>query len=180
MRRQAKQNMHEQSGFTLVEMLIATAVLLIGIVSVAKLVPVAVGLDASNRRDSTALVIAQREMDYMVGQPLSATTFADPQGILCPAATVCNLGIPPVGLPTRQGSPVIMVGSRPLVDFSQAKVAGYSFTYADPNDPANVAYDIRWGVIVFANGAKRFMVGVRRQGGNTPLLPVTLDTMVEK
>ncbi|MGH9643461.1 MAG: type IV pilus modification PilV family protein [Terriglobales bacterium] len=179
MRRQTKENGHTQSGFTLVEMLIATAVLLIGIVAVAKLVPVAVGLDASNRRDSTALVIAQREMDYMVGQPLSATTFADPQGILCPAATNCNLGVAATP-PALEGSPVIMVGSRPLIDFSQAKVAGYSFTYADPNDPADVAYDIRWAVIAFSNGAKRFMVGVRRQGGNTPLLPVTLDTMVEK
>jgi len=83
------------------------------------------------------------------------------------------------------GSPVIMFNNnRPLIDFTQAAVANYSFTYSDPNDPFKLQYDVRWAVITYSNGAnptgKRFIVGVRRRGGNLPLLPVTLDTMVEK
>jgi hypothetical protein len=51
-------------------------------------------------------------------------------------------------------------------------------------DPFRVPYDVRWAVITYANGVsptgKRFIVGVRRTGGNIPLPPVTLDAMVEK
>lgn len=183
MRQPFKKNRQRQHGFTILEMLVATVVLVVGIVGVAKLVPVAINLDAANRKDSTALVIAQREINAMLGQPLGNTTFTDPQGVLCPAGSTCDLGNAAQPL-VVVGSPVIMYGSRPLIDFSQAQVAGYSFYYTDPDNPTNASYDVRWAVITFANGSipygKRFIVGVRRQGGNSPFLPITLDTMVEK
>ena len=172
-----------QSGFTIIEMLIATLVMVVGVVGVAQLIPLSIRLNTANRNDSTALVFAQREIDQMVNQPMSATTFSDPQGVLCPPAANCNLGnaaTPKVPV----GSPVIMSNNRPIIDFSAAAVAGYNFTYADPNDPAQVSYSVRWAVITYSNGGnptgKRFIVGVRRSSGNRPLLPVTLDAMVEK
>ena len=174
----------KQSGFTMIEMLIATVVFVVGLVAVAQLVPLSIRLNGANRNDSTALVFAQRELDEMADQPITATTFSDPQGVLCPPATLCNLGTaatPKVPV----GSPVVMFNSSvPMIDFSAAAVANYSFNYADPNDPFGLSYDVRWAVITYANGAnptgKRFIVGVRRRGGNAPFLPVTLDTMVEK
>ncbi len=173
----------KQSGFTMIEMLIATVVMVVGLVGVAQLVPLSISLNAGNRNDSTALVFAQREMDEMVDQPISAATFSDPQGVLCPLASNCNLGnaaTPKVPV----GSPVVMLNNRPVIDFTQAQVANYSFNYIDPNDPFGVSYDVRWAVVTYANGVnptgKRFIVGVRRRGGNGPFLPVTLDTMVEK
>jgi prepilin-type N-terminal cleavage/methylation domain-containing protein len=175
----------KQSGFTMIEMLIATAIMVIGLVGVAQLVPYAIRLNASNRNDSTALVFAQRELVAMADQPLTSTFFQDPQGVLCaPVGAVCNLGnaaTPKVPV----GSPVVMLNnSRPMIDFTAAAVANYSFNYIDPNDPFGMSYDVRWAVITYANGpnptGKRFIVGVRRRGGNAPLLPVTLDTMVEK
>ena len=174
----------KQRGFTMIETLIATMIMVVGVVGVAQLIPLSIRLNSSNRDDSTALVFAQRELDAMVDQPVSAATFSDPQGIFCPPAANCNLGnaaTPKVPV----GSPVIMVNNvRPLIDFSQGAVAGYSFTYTDPNDPAQLQYDVRWSVITYSNAGnptgKRFIVGVRRRGGNNPLLPVTLDTMVEK
>src|SRR5207245_10080770 len=83
------------------------------------------------------------------------------------------------------GSPLVMFySSVPMIDFSEAAVANYSFNYTDPNDPFRLSYDVRWAVITYANGAtptgKRFIVGVRRRGGNAPLLPVTLDSMLEE
>jgi len=184
MRQPFKTNRERQRGFTILEMLVATVVLVIGIVGVAKLVPVAINLDAANRKDSTALVIAQREVNALLDQPLGNATFSDPQGIVCPAASTCDLGNPAQPL-VVVGSPVIMFGDRPLINYSQAQVAGYSFNYTDPDNPTHASYDVRWAVITFANAqgipfAKRFIVGVRRQGGNSPFLPITLDTMVEK
>jgi len=173
-----------QSGFTIIEVIVATIVLMIGIVGVAKLVPFAIGLNAANRRDSTSLVIAQREMDALISQPLSVNTFTDPQGLVCPAAGVCNLGIA-VSTPALAGSPVVMIANRPFINYSAGTVAGYNFIYTDPNDPSSASYDVRWAVITYATPAgvttgRRFIVGVRRQTGNGPLLPVALDSMVEK
>jgi len=183
MRRQSKKPLHNQRGFTLIEMAVATVVLLVGIVGAAKLVPVAISMNTGNRQDSTALVIAQREMDALTGQPIGNLTFTDPQGLVCPAAAVCNLGnpaTPGVAVPVQP----LNLGNRPLINFGVAQVAGYSFYYSDPNDPSNAQYDVRWTVITLGNGAtasaKRFIVGVRRRGGNGTFLPITLDATVDK
>lgn len=184
MRKRSKTQRHAQRGFTMIEMLVATAVMLIGIVSVAKLVPFAISLNSVNRLDSTSLVIAQREMNAFIDQPLSAITFTDPQGLTCAAAGVCNLGNPAAPLNCVGSCPPVMINDRPFINYNAATVAGYSFIYTDPNDPSGAAYDVRWAVVTYAAGGtvygKRFIVGVRRFGGNGPLLPVALDTMVEK
>jgi prepilin-type N-terminal cleavage/methylation domain-containing protein len=185
MRREGKiRAMHgNASGFTLLEMLLATVIVLVGLVAVAQLVPTSVLLNSNNRNDATALVFAQREMEALREQPLTNTTFSDPAGVLCPLGNLCQLGDP--GLPlTLVGSPVNLPGGSPIVDFSAAPVDGYSFTYTDPNDPYGATYDVRWAVIIRTNPtgvtAKRFILGVFRRGMRSPSLPVTLDTLVEK
>jgi prepilin-type N-terminal cleavage/methylation domain-containing protein len=170
------------NGFTLTEVLIALVVLMVGIVAVAQLVPASIGSDAATRNDSSALVFAQREMDQFLAQPLNTPvtppSFTDLEGNLCD-----------LGDPTR---PNVVVGSSTttfynqlVIDFSASSVGGYSFTYHDPNDPEGIVYDARWAVITVkgANGAvasKRFILGVRKQGGNWIYQPVTLDTILEK
>jgi prepilin-type N-terminal cleavage/methylation domain-containing protein len=172
-----------EHGFTLIEMMIAVIILFVGLVGVAQLLPFSIVLNSANRDDSTALVFAQREMDELIDQPLTNATFSDPQGVLCPLGTNCNLGN--AALPkTLVGSPVVMLNNRPIIDFTAATVAGYSFTYTDPNDPFSLPYELRWATISYGDGvkvyARRFILGARRRSGNAPLLPVTLDTMVEK
>jgi Tfp pilus assembly protein PilV len=181
MRRTSPTRRRNERGFTLTEMLIATVVVIFGLVAVAQLVPASVMLGANNRSDGTALAFAQREMEAIRAQPLTATTFSDPQGGTC--LTTCNLGDP-----TQTG----FVGSNivansygaPIIDFSAAQVANYSFTYSDPNDPANAPYDVRWAVATTTRGSlvtgRRIIVGVFRRGMETPTLPITLDTMVQK
>jgi prepilin-type N-terminal cleavage/methylation domain-containing protein len=174
----------KQRGFTMIEMLVATVVMVAGLVGVAQLMPLSIRLNSGNRNDSTALVFAQRELDVMIDQPITAKTFTDPQGVLCPNLSTCNLG-DPTQPKVPIGSPVVLSSdNRPIIDFSQAQVANYSFNYTDPNDPFGLSYDVRWAVITYATGGnasgKRFIVGVRRSGGNGPFLPVTLETMVEK
>jgi type II secretory pathway pseudopilin PulG len=183
MQRRLKKYSRKQGGLALIEMIVAIAVLIIGVVAVAKLVPVSAALNYENRRDSVALVIAQRQLDGLIAQPITTTTFTDPQGVLCPVGNICQLGNP-AQVNQVVGSPVIMNGARPLIDFSQPQIAGYSFNYSDPDDPSGPQYDIRWAVITFGNGAsasgKRLIVGARCQGGDTPYLPITLDSLVAK
>ena len=177
-----------ERGFTLTEMLIATAIILVGLVAVAQLVPASALLNANNRSDGTALVFAQKELEFMREQTLVVPvapppTFTDPLGVLCPAT--CSLGDP-----TQPGqvigSPVVPTSTPPLIDYSAAPVPGYSFTYIDPNDPFGASYDVRWAVVTFTNlqtnvtTGRRIILGVFRRGMRTPTYPITLDTMVEK
>src|SRR5882762_10015891 len=168
----------KQRGFTLVEVLVATIVLLTGVVAVAQLVPIAVTANNVSRRDSTALVIAQRELAQMLEQPLSSASFPDALG------NTCNLGTP--GTPgATQGSPVVVIANRPTINYSVAQVGGWSFTtQPDPQDPYRSQYDVRWAVITDGNGttasSRRIIISARLLGGNRYSLPLTLDAMVQQ
>jgi len=167
------------AGFSLLEMMMATAVLIVGLVGVAQLVPASILLNSGNRTNSSSLVLAQRELDQMSNQLLIAPGFTDAQG------QFCDLGDPTQ--PNQLiGSPILVVDNRPVIDFSQTPALGYSYAtpYTDPNDPSGAQWDVRWAVITTVNGttitSKRFIVGVRQVGGASFVLPVTLDAVVAK
>jgi len=167
-----------QSGFSILEMMFATVILLVGLVAIAQLVPASILLNHQNRLDSSALVFAQRELDQFLDRPLSSSLFTDALG------NPCNLGTP---APANQvqGNPVVVFNNQTLIDFTNPTgIPNWSFTYQDPNDPSGTTYDIRWTVIVTGNNgtpnAKRFILGVRQVGGSGYFQPVTLDTMVAK
>lgn len=171
-----------ESGFTLIELLLATVVVVVGLVAVAQLVPSSLMMNANNRNDGTALVLAQKQMEALRSIPLTATTFSDPQGIICPLATTCDVGDP--SQPgVIVGSPVKLLNDLPIIDFSQPAVPGYSFNYTDPNDPSGAVNDVRWAVITTTNGStigRRIIVGAFRRGMKSIDFPITLDTMVSK
>jgi prepilin-type N-terminal cleavage/methylation domain-containing protein len=171
-----KKQGRRQQGFSLIELMIAVVVLVVGVVGVAQLVPAAIFLNSRNRADSGSLVYAQREMDQFVSQPLTSNTYTDQQG------NACNLG-GSVSFNAVVGSPVTTVGGHVAINFAGAQVAGYSYNYTDPTDPTT-NYDVRWAVIntgaatsVFS---RRFILGVQKSGGDTPLPPVTLDSTVSR
>ena len=168
-----------QAGFSILEMLLATVILLVGLIAVAQLVPASILMNYRNRTDSTALVFAQRQLDQMLDQPLTVNSFTDALG------NTCQLGDPAV-TNAVQGS---TVNNQPIIVFNSpnpplAPTNGYGFTYADPNDPSGATYDVRWAVIITGSGgtafSKRFILGIRKVGGNGYFQPITLDTMVEK
>src|SRR6266404_4369427 len=66
-----------QSGFTMLEMILACAVLMVGIAAVVELVPASLRTSVNNRLDTMATVVAQRELDQMLAQPLTSTAFLD-------------------------------------------------------------------------------------------------------
>ena len=168
-----------QAGFSILEMLLATVILLVGLIAVAQLVPASILMNYRNRTDSIALVFAQRQLDQMLDQPLTANSFTDALG------NTCQLGNPAV-TNSVQGN---TVNNQPIIVFDSpdpplAPTNGYGFTYADPNDPSGATYDVRWAVIITGSGgrasSKRFILGIRKVGGNGYFQPITLDTMVEK
>ncbi len=169
---------NRERGFTLTELAVATLVLIFGLVAVAQLVPSSMRLNAGNRRDSTALAFAQRELNQMLGEPLTASSFLDAQGY------PCSLG--DAGSPNQVvGSPVAVVNDQPMINFAVSRVPGYNLSYKDPNDPSGTTYDVRWAVITMVNSAgsvasKRFILGVRQQDGAAVFQPVNLDSVVAR
>src|SRR5579863_1382 len=108
----------KQRGFTLIEVLLAIVVLLVGIVAVAQLVPASIGSNSLNRNDSSALVFAQRQMDLFLGQPLnmsvSPPTFTE---TIDGQTFTCGLGDP--SQPNvLVGSPVVVLNKQTVIDFS--------------------------------------------------------------
>jgi|SRR5271165_534977 len=179
---QAPANSGER-GFSLLEMVFATTVLLVGIVGVAQLVPASLLLNQSNRTSSSGLVVVQHELEVIMNQPLSSLGYTDPQ-----TNVFCALG-DPTQPGQLLGSPLGVVNNHTVIDFSQNLVPGYNLTYSDPSDPSGATWDLRWAVITnTVNGetipssilSKRFIVGARQIGGQGFALPVTLDTMVSK
>lgn len=171
-----------EKGFSLLEMMFATIILLVGLVAIAQLVPASIFLNQQNRTDSSALVFAQRELDQFLDQPLSSSSFTDALG------NTCQLG-DPATTNSVQGSTVTTFNNQTIIVFtlpppSASPTNGYGFTYQDPNDPSGTRYDVRWAVIITGNGStassKRFILGVRQVGGNGYFQPITLDMMVEK
>jgi hypothetical protein len=157
-------------------MVLASAIMMVGIISVVQLVPVSLQLNASNRLDTMATVVAQRELDQMLAQPVSVTTFSDKEG------RTISLG--GAGSP---GAPVVMdpQGKTVQIDFTADPVPGFSIPqYIDPNDPTRAAFELRWAVIPQLNGARvvseRIIIGCRQTNATRPVLPVNLDTWVQK
>jgi prepilin-type N-terminal cleavage/methylation domain-containing protein len=181
MRRLSTKLCDRQRGFSILEMMLATILLLVGLVAVAQLVPASILLNYRNRTDSSALVYAQRELDQFLGQPLTVTSFTDADGNVC---SLGNPAAPNTVLPDSTAA--IFYNGQTVINFNDAPQPGYNFLFPNPAtaNPTDVIYDVRWAVIVTGSGgtasSKRFIVGVRQAGGSGYFQPITLDTMVEK
>ena len=169
-----------ESGLSFLEMVVATAILMVGIVSVVQLVPASLRSSSRNRYDTMATVIAQRELDQMLAQPLTATTFTDTDG------TAVSLGGAGVA-----GAPVTMYGQMAVIDFSAPAGSvpdGYiKSDYQDPNDPNSpngAHFELRWAIITrAANGVilgKRIIIGCRQTNAGQAMIPINLDTSVQR
>lgn len=181
MRQNANRNEgRAETGFSILEMLIASAILMVGIVSVVQLVPASLKSAVSNRMDTMATVVAQHELEQMLAQPLSVNSFTD-----------ANNNLVNLGGPNAPGAAVAMNGQSTMIDFSQdinSVPGGFAIAnYVDPNDPTQTAFELRWAVYPQVNNgivvSKRIIIGCRRAkdaGDEQLLLPVTLDTWVQK
>jgi hypothetical protein len=162
-----------QRGFSIVEMAIASAILMVGIISVVQLVPASLRLNASNRYDTMATVMAQRELDQMLSQPLLTNAFLDKDN------NVISLG--GAGAP---GASVLMDGQTPMIDFSPGSGTPPVGFYLDVTDLSGATFELRWSVIAQVSGgktiSKRIIIGCRQTNAMQPMLPVTLDSWVQK
>jgi len=123
--------------FSLLEMLLATVILLVGLVAIAQLVPASIlmnfpesyGFFGARFRaagvGSNARPAADRESPSPMRREIRAS-LADP--------AVTN---------SVQGTNVLVFSNQAAIDFTSS-VSGYNFTFKDEADPRGTTYDVRW------------------------------------
>jgi prepilin-type N-terminal cleavage/methylation domain-containing protein len=189
------------AGFTMIELLIAIMLLLVGVVAVAQLIPAAMTRNLQNRYDSTGLILAQRQLELMtaqsmeVGNPAVGADYffntTQPNGTT-PVTINMGLNNPAAACPfagatcSQAGATVVNLPSgQPVIDWTQAPgtvPANYIARYVNAE---GYQYQTRWNVVTFygpIGGAVR-AVGKRiiistRGGPPGPQTPTTLVTMV--
>jgi prepilin-type N-terminal cleavage/methylation domain-containing protein len=171
----------KQNGFSLIELMIAIAVLAVGMAALVPLFAVAVMSNGKAKTDTTATMLAQTVLEKVSAQPASAA----PANI---TVTDCN----PAGGTTFQIATA--VGGSPLtgsdIDFTATPVANYNMQYvACGNNGRQALYDVRWNIQAIAGNGSRsriITVAARPTGagvaGNRNQLtmfafPITLRTI---
>ena len=175
-------------GFSLVEAIVAIAVLSIGVLSLARLVPFATRTDYGARTDSTATFIAMRQLEQMMAQPWTLVTACGATPAPCftsaadgaGATSVVNLACTCAGAPCTGNAGAPFVGATETINFSAAAVAGYRLIYTISQSATagtvkvnQGVYDVRWhitcnnyGIGGVSNGAglKKIVVAARPVG----------------
>lgn len=163
-----------QRGMSLIEMMIASVVLLVGVLATAVLIPLAIGTNSKNRQQSNSTVIAQMLMEKILSVPPGAPT---------PTLTDCTgaaTTITASGSASGSGAALLSTGD---VDFSQTAPTGYSMLYtACGTNGRQSTYDVRWNIKTPSPYVELIVVSAKLQGsGNNPVLfspSVTIRSMI--
>jgi prepilin-type N-terminal cleavage/methylation domain-containing protein len=132
-------------GFSLIEVMIAMAVLAVGLLGSIVVIAVASANDGRSKLHSTSVTLAESTMEKIVAIPVGAgntqTTLTDCGGTLPPHTIE-------TAVPAAGGSPAL-IDSGALagtINFSQPTVLNYSMVYVTCGASTNVSYDIRWRI----------------------------------
>jgi prepilin-type N-terminal cleavage/methylation domain-containing protein len=169
-----------QRGMSLIELMIASLVLTIGVLGTAVLIPLAIGTNSKNRQQSNSTVIAQMVMENITSASASGST-----GFTITDCVGTPNTINVTGSTSGTGATVLSTGS---IDFSVAQgstgaPAGYymSYTSCGTNNRQSI-YDVRWNIQTPSTYVKLVTVSARLKGAGTNQilfsLPVTIRSMV--
>lgn len=160
-----------QEGMTLIELLVACAVLVFGLLGCAVLMTIAIANNGRSRVDSSATMLAQGVLEEInAAMPAGGTSISDCAG----NAWSVNTG---------EGGAKLSQGA---IDFTESSsgLTGYQMNYVICSGNARTAYDVRWNLQhIGASGTYLVTVGARPNGaanGNALLLsfPVNLREYV--
>jgi prepilin-type N-terminal cleavage/methylation domain-containing protein len=163
----------KERGMTLIELMIAMVVLLVGVVGSMALIGYAMSGNGRNKQQSNSTVIAQMLTEKISSQKATLTgslTVTDCTG----TSTTVN---------TAAGGGALT--SAGTVDFTQAAVTGYQLYYTDcGTNGRQMTYDVRWTITQPTTYTKLVIVSAQLKnaaGTSNPTmysLPVTVRTLV--
>lgn len=164
-----------QRGMSIIEMMIASLVLIVGVLGSAILIPLSIGTNNRNKQQSNSTVVAQMVMEEIMSVPANTArvlTITDCNGT---ANSVNTTGSAAPGA----GASLLASGD---IDFSAAAPAGYSMLYrACGTNGRQATYDVRWNIQRPSVLVKLVTVSARQRNATTNpsvfALPVTIRSM---
>ncbi len=149
-----RERTRNQAGFTLIELMIASIVLMVGALSVATLIGYSLKSDTISRHDTIAMSALEHELER-----LRALSYTD--------ALLANGGS--------------TVGTDGKISFTSSAVTNYSASVPMANEELagrTVNYDVRWNITTIAGvNMKKITIAAQRQGGNWSFKPVQLSML---
>ncbi len=128
-------------GFSLIELMIAMAVLAVGLLGGIVVIAAATASNGRSKLHTTAVTLAESTMEKIVAIPKKAVGPAAQTKMTDCAGNTFTIETAP------GGSLLIDSGAfKGAVNFSQAPLPGYSMRYVMCSAGAGVAYDIRWRI----------------------------------
>ena len=175
-----KVNRSDQRGMSLIELMIASFVLTVGVLGCASVIPLAIGTNFKNRQQSNSTVIAQMTLEKIT----SASTGGSAALVITDCVgTAAAINI--TGSTAGTGAALLSTGA---ADFSQLQgssgaPAGYYMSYTSCGTAGRQSiYDVRWNVQTPSNYVKLVTVSAKLKGSGTNAnlfaLPVTIRTLV--
>jgi prepilin-type N-terminal cleavage/methylation domain-containing protein len=135
------QTARRSRGFSLIELMIAMAVLAVGLLGGIMVIVVATANNGRSKLHSTATTMAQSTMERILAIPKRAVGAAAITKTTDCAGNTFTIQTAP------GGSPLIDHGAfAGSVDFSQTPLPDYSMRYVMCSTGDSVAYDIRWRI----------------------------------
>jgi prepilin-type N-terminal cleavage/methylation domain-containing protein len=151
-----KSRRSRQSGFSMIELLLAMIVLVIGLLGGMIVILTAIASNAQNRFDTAAVALAQSTMDRVIVLTASSssqsTDVTDCNGTVHTVSTVGS-DYPGPGAPLTNISGTVT--GLQSIDFTATPVTGYQMLYtlcAGNGIGNNQVYDVRWNIINTSTG----------------------------
>ena len=162
-----------QSGSTLIELMIAMLVLVVGVVGSMALIVYAISGNGRNKQQSNSVAVAQLVTEKLSSQRASVSN----------NLTVSDCAGNSNTLYTAAGGPTL--NSSGEEDFTAAAVTGYQMYYTDCGTTGRqMTYDVRWTITQPTTYTKLIVVSVQLKGAagttNARLysLPVTIRALI--
>lgn len=179
-----------QRGMTLIELMIALTVLVIGLAALLALIMTGVASNSRNKFDTGGTFAAQAVLETIAGQPGGTdVNFKDCAG----SSFTIKTASPAVGATPNNAGATLMTDGTGRIDFSaqtnSAVTAGYSMLYKTCGATGTqTTYDVRWNIQTISAYAKLVTVAAQSTssvsaiGSSTQLRyfnpPVNLRTIV--
>ena len=183
------------NGFTFIELMVAIIILMVGVVAVAQLIPGSLSTDLKNRNDSTAVISAQRLIEQVSLQSLTATTSSCANGNPPSGSyAFCDVDGDPIatGAVTTNGTTTsngCSLNSAGQIDFTQPTSncgTGYWVDKSPKWNPATgttITTELRWRVVTLRTSTgspyrKLFIVGGRTGNANFSFATANMQFVV--
>ena len=161
----------DERGLTLIELMIALVVLMVGVVGSMYLIGLSIGGNGRSRQQSNSTAIAQMMVEKISSVKASTS----------PSLTITDCAGNSFTVSTAVGGSALT--SSGVVDFTQSAVNNYQILFTDcATGGMQFTYDVRWNITQPAPYVKFLTVSAQKKNaGKDPRyfsLPVTIRTLI--